>query len=192
MSCRSSVCICVCCVFAFYPEIMFSIVKEQPYFTVSMWQENLLQWDDIGVLQLPQQLQRTNPLRRPTTQSHYRHHEWKWRNERETLRLFLWLYWLPEIILKQGGGHDIISSTEHFQSLAVRCFFLFVFLNACEAILYITNSVSTLYMHCINICFLTFQFYDCLYSTVFIFLTKTSVWMSFRRYIKCLEWHKGV
>ncbi len=45
---------------ACYPEVMFSVVKEKPHFAVCMWQENLLQWDHIGVLQFTQQLQGAN------------------------------------------------------------------------------------------------------------------------------------
>lgn len=40
LQCVSCMCVRVC---AFYPEIVFGVVKEQPYFTVCMRQENLLQ-----------------------------------------------------------------------------------------------------------------------------------------------------
>ncbi len=53
---------------ACYPEVMFSVVKEKPHFAVCMWQENLLQWDHIGVLQFTQQLQGAN--KNEHTQAH--------------------------------------------------------------------------------------------------------------------------
>lgn len=43
-----------------YPEVVLGVVEEKPHFAVCMWQENLLQWDHIGVLQFTQQLQGAN------------------------------------------------------------------------------------------------------------------------------------
>lgn len=44
-----------------YPKVVFCVVEKQPHFAVGVRQENLLQWDHVRVLQLPQKLQDKNP-----------------------------------------------------------------------------------------------------------------------------------
>lgn len=43
-----------------HPQVVFSVVEEQPHLAVAVGQEDLLQGDDVGVLQLPQQLSHTH------------------------------------------------------------------------------------------------------------------------------------
>ncbi|KAK0132801.1 E3 ubiquitin-protein ligase RNF6 [Merluccius polli] len=46
-------------------KVVLRVVKQQPHFAVRVRQEDLLQGDDVGVLQLPQKLQTTNKTKQP-------------------------------------------------------------------------------------------------------------------------------